>query len=59
MQLSILLCQVLAYANELISVGLRGLDELGHPTAGTFSIIQMNEVSIIIFLHVPTYVQED
>ena len=32
------------HANELFSVGLRGMDELGHPTAGTFSITQKDEV---------------
>ena len=36
--------QVFAYAHESYSVALRGLDELGHPTAGTFSITQSNEV---------------
>ena len=40
----ILWYQVFAYANESYSVALRGLDELGHPTAGTFSITQRNGV---------------
>jgi len=35
---------VVGYANELLSVGLRALDELGHPTAGTFSITETDEV---------------
>ena len=36
--------QVFVYARENFSVGLRALDELGHPTAGTFSISQTDEV---------------
>ena len=44
MQLCILWCQVVGYANELISVGLRALDELGHPTAAILSITQTDEV---------------
>ena len=44
MQLCILWCQVVGYANELISVGLRALDELGHPTAAILSISQTDEV---------------
>ena len=38
------LYQVSAHAYELFSVILRGLDELGHPTAGIFSISQRDEV---------------
>ena len=33
-----------AYVLKLFSVGLCGLDELGHPTAGTFGITQTDEV---------------
>ena len=35
---------MVGYANELISVGLRALDELGHPTAAILSITQTDEV---------------
>ena len=38
-------CQVSAYTHELFSVVLHGLDELGHLTAGIFSISQRDEVS--------------
>ena len=44
MQLCILWCQVVGYANELFSVGLQGLDELGHPTAAILSITHTDEV---------------
>ena len=40
----ILWYQVSAHAHDLLSVGLRGLDELGHPTVGTFSIYQRDKV---------------
>lgn len=50
-----LFCQVSAYAHKLFSVGLRGLDELGHPTAGTFGISPRDEVSMhvntILYIH--------
>ena len=36
--------QVLAYAHEDTSVVIRGLDELGNPTVGTFSITQRKKV---------------
>ena len=36
--------QVYAHAHKLISVAMRGLDELGHPTGGTFSISPRDEV---------------
>ena len=40
-----ILChQVFAYALESFSVGLRALDELGHPTAAIISITQTVEV---------------
>ena len=32
--------QLFAYAHEFTSVVIRGLDELGNPTAGTFSITE-------------------
>ena len=38
------ICQVFAYAGEKMSVVLRGLDELGHPTAGIFGITERNMV---------------
>ena len=38
MQICILWSQVFASPHKLLTVGLRGLDELGHPTAGTFSV---------------------
>ena len=31
-----------AHADELFSVGLRGQDELGNPTAGDLAVSQMN-----------------
>ena len=40
----ILWCQVVGYANELFSVGLRPLDELGHPTAAILRITERDEV---------------
>ena len=35
---------MVGYANELISVGLRALDELGHPTAAILRITERDEV---------------
>lgn len=40
MQPCILWCQVSAHADELFSVGLRGRDELGNPTAGNLGVSQ-------------------
>ena len=37
-------CQVFAYALESKSMIMHGLDELGNPTVGTFSITEKNEV---------------
>ena len=42
MQSCILWCQVFAHADEFFSVGLRGRDELGNPTAGDLAVSQTN-----------------
>ena len=38
------ICQVFAYAGEKMPVVIRGLDELGYPTAGIFGITERNMV---------------
>ena len=44
-----ILCrQVFAYALESFSVGLRPLDELGHPTAAIISITQTVEHDLVV-----------
>ena len=42
----ILWSQVFASPHKLLTVGLRGLDELGHPTAGTFSISHIHGAKV-------------
>ena len=46
MLICILWSQVFASPHKLLTVGLRGLDELGHPTAGTFSISHIHGAKV-------------